>query len=80
MIGHHRHGAQVIDRDTEGVVERCGVVHVECHEPIETCHFEQLRHVARVDRIAQLGAKLLAGEGEIRHQRDPAHRPGVLEA
>lgn len=72
MIRKHGQGAQVINRDAKCIVECRRIVDVERDETIGAGRLEELRDVAGIDRIAHLGAAILACIGEVGDERNAA--------
>ena len=79
MLDEQRIGLQVLGAAAERVLVRREIVHVERHDAIGADRFEQLRDVARRDRIARLALAVLACVGEIGNDGGDASRRGVLE-
>jgi len=80
VVGQQRRRLEVVHRAAERALERGQVVGVEADQVVGTDGLEQLRHVAQRDRVALLGATILARIGEVRHAGGDAGGAGVLQA
>ena len=79
MGGQQRRELHVQGRTPESVLESCEIVHLHGDDAVDADGLEDLRDIARGDRVVGLGASILASVAEIRGHRGDGVGSGILE-
>jgi hypothetical protein len=80
MIDHHRQSGQVIDGDSEGVIQRSRVMNVERDELVRTSGFQQLGDIAGCNRVSQLRAPILARKRQVGEKNNPSAGTSISQS